>query len=183
MQRLRLKTCSWLPLVSLLLLATCYKSVYCVCRCCGFQDIQPYIVYVFTISLAQANSLQYTMLTRVLAKRCPAPSCSKPSLFMPPSKNPRRRQYAVHCPSVNTYFAWRDISSVSGQIWIKLDTCTHDVLIVWMGIAEKRFSRSEVKDDSRWPDKLASNGSGMRFDGVAWRLTCFLLCTQCTIYI
>ena len=77
-RRLRLRTCSWPPLVSLLLLATCYKSV---CWLNVFVDvvlitqyIEPDIVYVFTIRLTQANSSQYTMLTRVSAKRCPPPS-------------------------------------------------------------------------------------------------------------
>jgi len=58
-------------------------------------------------------------------------------------------------PSVNTYFAWRDISVLSGRISMKLATCE------WALLKSQGHGYTECY-----------NGGGIPCDGVASRLTC-----------
>jgi len=55
---------------------------------------------------------------------------------------------AVRCPSIKTYFTWRDISVLSGRISMKLGTNIHRVRRhCWKGFCDQR---SEVKVINVW---------------------------------
>jgi len=63
---------------------------------------------------------------------------------------------------VNTYFAWPDISLPSGRISMKLATNIHHTSAhFWQGFQGLR-------------SKIQTSGSGVHFNGVASRLTCFV---------
>jgi len=92
-----------------------------------------------------------------------------------------RRIYIDLCPSVRpfvhpwTLFTWRGISVLSGRMWMKrgiYSSCEWTLL--------KRFQgqRSKVKVTAR---SNALCGGGMRFDGVAFRVTCFCIALHCII--
>jgi len=72
--------------------------------------------------------------------------------------------------SINTYFAWCNVSLFSGGIWMKLDVNIHHVCGHWWKGFESQRSMS-------WPvspDHLTCNGGGMHFDIVALTLTLFM---------
>ena len=96
-------------------------------------------------------------------------------------------------PSVNTCFAWHDISVLSGGISVKLRTNIRLVSIKY----EKGFQgqRSKVKVIAsrnplyRWvisidfrPSVRCPSGGGMQIDGMASRFICFRLLSYITVW-
>ena len=90
------------------------------------------------------------------------------SFYASAANNRRRRHYVLRCPSVrpcvNTYFAWRDISVLSGWISMKLATNIHHV----SGHHWNDFQGHGVKVKVICVQMCeCDNGGGIHFDGVA----------------
>ena len=101
---------------------------------------------------------------------------SIPNFMPPPSKNSRPRHcvyrrsvplLSVRSSFINSYFAWRDVFSLSGRISMAFATYIHHVTeLCWW-----RFPSSEVKGQG-YDHTECCNSGGIHIDCVTSSLTC-----------